>query len=216
MNRARRMLVITAAILFSFAPTNAAMIEEISVDSVNATYIASGGELQFEQYNATIVREWSDSTQTAVTDSYFRLTTYLTADNSSSGVATAEFAGGTIEITNGVAITYLTANVNTLIMQEVTTLGVPFSMFVGYGTFTVTGGTWQPDLTWTEGQVLDLTWIMSGDINDFQNDFFNGEIDESDLTLIAAPEPATMALLGLGLPAVLARRRRSQIRRGGK
>ncbi len=210
MKHARMILIITVAVVCLCAPAGAAVISEISVDSINTSYTVASpmtdSELKFEQSGVSVVLEWSNSVQQAISGATFSLVTYLKEDlspNYAPGKAVAEFAGGTIIIGDGAGGTYLEGDVTSMFLEELTVL--PGTVLGGHGFFDVTGGSWMSSIPWTQGDVFNITWVLSQTISDFSQSF--GTVnDESDLTLI--PEPGTMALLAIGSVGMLRRRRR--------
>ena len=215
MRHAAAIIAIIAGVLVSTGPAGAAIIEEISVDSIDTSYTVATGELRFEQWGVTVVREWSDGGQDSVAGAHFLMVTTLTSDNSGSGRAVGAFGGGGIVIDDGAGATYLAADITTMFVEEAVVL--PGCVLAGEASFTVAadpqiGGIWQSELNWFGGQAFALTWVMSKELDDFSSEDFFGAADESDLTLIGEeiPEPASVGLLLLGGLASLGRRRRKQ------
>lgn len=206
-----RMIPVLAVIVVSLcAPAGAAIISEISVNSINTSYTVASpmtdSELKFTQSDITVVLEWSDSVQQSVSGATFSLVTYLKEDlspNYAPGKAVGEFAGGTIVIGDGAGGTYLEGDVTSMFLEELTVL--PGTVLAGHGFFDVTGGSWLSNIPWTQGEVFNITWVLSQTISDFSQSF-GTTADESDLTLI--PEPGTMALLAIGSVGMLRRRRK--------
>ncbi len=211
---------VVASLLFSVAPAGAAVIQEISVDSIDTSYDASTGVILFEQAGVMVVREWSDGTQDFITGARFKMTTTLAVDMSDptgpDKRAAGLFTGGSITLDDGGGTTYLYADISEFYVEEAIVL--PGCVLAGRAVFTIptgsAGGIWQPNIAWTQGETFALTWVSSVELDSFLSQDFTSIRDESDLTII--PEPATMALLALGAPAALARRRKRQIRRSGK
>ena len=179
---------------------NATMIDEISVDSIDTVFGLSpgAGVLTIEQNGVDLVLEWSDNTQQTLPSVEFSLQTFLQTDLSAGGQAIADFGGGTITITNNTGI-LLTADIGTFTVEE--TLNLPFTLVIGSGNFTVTGGSLGGDFG-PNGVIFDITWELDSNIDDFSQ-AFNAE---SDVTL--TPEPATMILLASGALFAVKRRRR--------
>ena len=179
---------------------NATMIDEISVDSIDTVFGLSpgAGVLTIEQNGVDLVLEWSDNTQQTLPSVEFSLQTFLQTDLSAGGQAIADFGGGTITITNNTGI-LLTADIGTFTVEE--TLNLPFTLVIGSGNFTVTGGSLGGDFG-PNGVIFDITWELDSNIDDFSQ-AFNAE---SNVTL--TPEPATMILLAAGGLFAVKRRRR--------
>jgi|GEM_PF-2242843 len=192
-------LVVALVVSCHLSLCGAAIIDEISVDSVDTLFEPSPtqGTLTIAQKGVDLVLERSDNTQKTLAGIDFSLVTVLSADNSSAGQAIADFTGGTITITNTVE-TLLTADISAFSVEE--TLNLPFSLLIGSGDFTVTGGSMVGQFG-PKGVIFDITWEMNSNISDFSQGF----TAESDITL--TPEPATMILLGVGALLALKRRR---------
>lgn len=189
----------------STAPAGAVPIEEISVDSVDTVFDYVSGpvtdsQLTIEQSVLTVVVEKSGNVQEEVSGAFFSLVTNLAADNSTGGRAMGSFAGGTITIKDAIGTPLLLADIGSFSMEEDTYL--PFCILAGAGTFQVTGGTWQSSFL-PEGIILDLTWKLDSDIDDFGADFSA----ESNVTLTPIPEPTVLSLLAVGGLMIMRRRR---------
>ncbi|MBW1873345.1 MAG: PEP-CTERM sorting domain-containing protein [Deltaproteobacteria bacterium] len=183
-------LVVALVVSCHLPLASATMIDEISVDSVDTVFglSPSPGVLTIYQNGVGLVLERSDNTQQTLPSVSFSLQTFLQADLSAAGQAIADFAGGTITITNNIG-TLLTADIGAFTVEE--TLNLPFTLVIGSGDFTVTGGSLDGDFG-PNGVIFDITWELDSNIDDFSQDF----TAESDVTL--TPEPATMILLGAG------------------
>ena len=193
-------------VLFSFgtAPAGAVPIEEISVDSVDTVFDYAAGpvtdsQLTIEQSGLTIVVEKPGNVQEEVSGAFFSLVTNLAADNSTGGRAIGSFAGGTITIKDAMGVPLLLGDISSFNMEEDTYL--PLCVLAAAGSFHVTGGTWQSSFL-PEGIILDLTWKLDSDIDDFGADFDA----ESDVTLTPIPEPTVVSLLVVGGLMILRRR----------
>ena len=203
-----KVLVVALVVSCHIPPASASMIDEISVDSVDTVFGLSPapGALTIAQNGVSLVLERSDNTQQTLSGVDFSLVTFLQADlSTTAGQAIADFAGGTITITNTTE-TLLTADIAAFSVEE--TLHLPFSLVIGSGNFTVTGGSLAGEFG-PHGVIFDITWELDSNIDDFSQGF----TAESDVTLTRAPEPATMILLATGAGAVFAaKRRRRQTR----
>lgn len=195
-----KVLVVALVVSCHLSLAGASMIDEISVDSVDTVFRLSpgSGTLTIAQTGVNLLLERSDNTQQTITDVDFSLVTFLSSDNSSGGQAMADFAGGTISITDASG-TLLTAHIDGFSVEEA--LNLPFSLVVGSGNFTVTGGYLSSEFG-PSGVIFDVTWELDRNIDDFTQDF----AAESDVTL--TPEPATVILLAVGGLFVAKHRRR--------
>ncbi len=195
-------LVVTLVVSCHLSLAGATVIEEITVDSVNTRFelLPSPGVLTIAQTGVDLTIERSDDTQQTITDVDFILLTPLVADNSIGGQAIADFAGGTITITDATGV-LLTADINAFSVEE--SLSLPFTVISGSGDFTVVTenllGEFGPN-----GVIFDITWKLSKNIDSFVGS--DGFTAESNVTL--TPEPATMILLGTGALFAVKRRRR--------
>ena len=201
MKLSTKALVVALVVSCHLSLAGATMIDEISVDSVDTIYgfSPSPATLTIAQNGVDLVLERSDNTQQTITNVDFSLVTLLTADNSSGGQATADFAGGTITITDASG-TLLTAIIGDFSVEE--SLYLPFSVIAGSGDFTVTGGHLAGEFG-PNGVIFDITWKLDSNISNFKEGF----TAESDVTL-TTPEPSTIILLGVGALFAIKRRRR--------
>lgn len=201
-------LTIVALVLISAAgasPAGASMIESVNATFLDSDFSDSGGAhslgLLTVSDSADIVVETAAG-QTTYVGGNFLMTASLFADHSLAGLAAGEFQGGTLIVADGTPSDLLTGDVIRLDLFEVIDGA---GLLAGQGTFEVTGGSLQSDFALPLGRVVQITFELNPlDIDDF-GDSFTGV---SNITLMPIPEPAVLALLGLGGAALLMRRKR--------
>ncbi len=179
-----------------------------AVESVNATYLDStfspaGGDHGLGALTVTdaadIVVETADGSQTTHAGGDFSLTAALFSDTSTGGVAKGLFQGGTIDIEDAVGDDLLTADLLSLLLEEVQGQ----NLLAGTGWFELTGGSLEGGFPYSVGEMVQITFrIAPSDIDDFSQAFTG----VSNITL--TPEPATLGLVAAGLVAVWMRKRR--------
>ena len=145
MNSFAKTLVVALVVSCHLPLAGAAMIDEISVDSVDTAFgISPGpGALTIAQAGVDLVLERSDNTQHTISGASFSLVTFLQTDQSTGGQAIADFIGGTIVIRDALNVLLLSADIGVFSVQENTHL--PNPLLTGSGNFTVTGGLYAPD-----------------------------------------------------------------------
>jgi hypothetical protein len=153
--------------------------------------------------NADIVVIYNTDQETYI-GGHFSLTTDLFSDDSTGGVASGDFKGGSFTITDNESNTLLSGDISDLGLDEV--VAQPDHL-AGLGAFTVTGGSLSSEFSWGVGEIVHLLFdIDPADIDDFGGDFGG----QSDVALEPIPEPATFLLVGsavLGLIGIRWRRR---------
>lgn len=181
--------------------------------SINATYLDStfsatggtygNGVLNISD-NADIVVEY-DTGQYTYDDGSFALSTSLFSDNSSAGIASGLFKGGSLLIQDSDGDNLLAGDVMELQLSEVPSVT---GLLAGTGLFEVTGGSLEDPFALDYGEIVQITFNLDpADIDDFSADFTG----ISNVTLEPIPEPATVSLLllGSGLTVLLRKRRRN-------
>ena len=169
-------------------------IEAISSDYLASSFANSGGAYSLGTLtiddNADIVVEYLDDTTAVFPMGHVFLTTSLFQDLSSGGVADGLFLGGSILLEKADGTDLLTATVD---QMEVKELAAQPDILVGFGRFTVTGGTLAADFgAW--GEVFQLTFnLVPSGIQNFTDGSGAGM---SDVKLTPVPEPATLLLVG--------------------
>ena len=155
--------------------------------SVNATYLdtdfsASGGTYSkgvlTVSDEADIVVEYVGEQVTYDNGSYSMITSLFT-DNSTGGHACGSDSQD-----------LLTGDVICLQLDEVPNQP---GLLAGTGRFAVTGGSLESDFAMSQGDVVQLSFLIDlADISDFSTDFSG----VSNVTLMPVAEPGTLALLG--------------------
>ena len=177
--------------------------------SVNANYLDTAFDNDGGTYslgvlsvsdNADIVVEY-DTAQVTYVGGTFTLTASLSLDNSSGGVVSGFFTGGTLSVLDNESQSLLNGTLVTLRLDEV--VNQP-DLLAGSGGFEVTGGS----LASAFGDIGDIVQIVFNvsppGVSDFSDDFSG----LSSITLCPIPEPTTVTLLVTGVLALGVRRRR--------
>ena len=175
-------------------------IQSINVNYVDSVYTATGGTLVLSDA-ADVVVEDTLGNQTAYTNGSFAMNTVLAADVSAGGMASGQFAGGSLAFLDSGANTLLSGAVVSLNLVEVfNNVGI----LAGEGQFQVTGGSLAGDFVLPLGNIVQITFQVSpATLSDLSKDFKG----VSNLTITPVPEPVTIGLLTMG-GLFLSRRKR--------
>ena len=194
-----RLVAIAAVTMLICTMPAMATIKSINANDLASQFTAGDGTLSIIN-NADIVVENTDSTQNTYLGGNFSMTSSLDTDLSAMGYARALFLGGTMSINSDTDI-LLTGNVISVELAEVFDGG---GLLAGSGSFLVTGGTLQADFLSNLGDIVQITFsVVPATLSDFSEDFTG----RSNISLTPVPEPTTIALLGLGVLAVMRKRK---------
>jgi len=175
-----------------------ATIQTVSATAVDTWFVYSSGVLTMDETTSIDV-EYTSGVIATYENGWFNLSTTLVSDDSSSGIASGSFAGGSFSYKDSGSVVLLSGDIGPFDLVEVFNGA---GILAGLGQFTVTGGSLQADFPLT-GDIVDITFhVEPSTISDFTNNFTG----TSDVTVL--PEPATLSLLGLGSLSFILRRRR--------
>jgi hypothetical protein len=205
-------LLFVGAVLLSVPPPVSATISYMSVTTVDGQFVATGGAygsgvLTFAKNPIDIVVQDTLGVQTTFNDGQFSLSTDLFQDLSSGGMVKGDFRGGSLLFKDNGGNVLLSGAAVSLILdeQDVYVPPMPTPVFVyltGTGLFSVTGGSLLGDFG-PAGSFVQITFNLSPTNPVDLSQGFSGTMN---LTAVPIPEPATMAMLGLGALAALRRR----------
>jgi len=192
----KRSLFICIALLAAASTVQATTITSIAAMDVDTSFSNISGNLIMDS-EAEIEVEYA--TEYITYSGSFNLTTHIELDTSLGGIASANFTGGTFSFMNGTDVLLA----GTIISFNLTEYLNGSGMFVGEGSFTVTGGTLQPDFgpVGSLGDMANFTIsVRPRSISNFTSTSFSNA--SSTMTILPSsdptPEPATVCLLALG------------------
>lgn len=187
----KRVGVFGFVVLLGLVSVSMGAIQSINVNYVDSYYVAAGGTLTLSDA-ADVVVEDTLNNQTTYPNGSFTMATTLVADLSAGGIASGQFAGGSLAFLDSGANTLLSGNVQTLNLVEVfNNLGI----LAGEGQFVVTGGSLAGDFALPFGDIVQITFqVAPATLSNFSADFKG----ISNLTITPVPEPATIGLFTLG------------------
>jgi len=174
------------------------LIDSINGSNLASSYSANTGTLTIDD-TANIGVDYTDGTLDTYSYGHWFMDVTLDSDDSSGGIAQGSFNSGNLALTDaGGASLFAGTAVAIYLVEPIDGVG----LLSGTGTFEVTGGQLAADFGPNIGQIVQITFSISpATISDFSQDFTGN----SSVNLI--PEPATLALLGLGGLAIRRRRR---------
>ncbi len=195
-----------AALLLTVAPAAyGSVLLSLNSTFMDTTYDSATGVLTISDA-ADIVVEYDDIGQVTYTGGSFVLTATLDTNLSAGGIAAGLFTGGTLTVKDGGGADLLLADSVDLNLAEWLD-GTGF--LTAAGTFNPTGGLFEPDFDIAGGKLANLTFGVDPTIGDLATDDFDGQTNVTAMPVTPVPEPATMAVVGLGLAGIaFARKRR--------
>ncbi|HDS84457.1 MAG TPA: PEP-CTERM sorting domain-containing protein [Phycisphaerales bacterium] len=193
----KSMMVFTAIVLLVAGGAQAAFITAVSGADINTSF--SSGVLTLSDTIELVVTK---GTQVSYNNTTFSFSAELLADNSVGGQASGVFGNGAFTITASDSTVLLSGQV-----QQITLEGIGGGTLLGgAGVVSIDAGSLLADIApgYTQGEVVAITFQISpGPIADFSGDYTG----RTNLTIVPIPEPATMTLLGVGVAALMRRKR---------
>jgi hypothetical protein len=195
----KKFLIVFVGVLLLASAAQSAPIKSITATTVGTAFSSLTGILTMNGITGIDVQDMADIVTTTSGGS-FSLTTNLTTDLSSGGIAKAAFTGGNFSIKDAAAVVMLSGTISSFQLIEIYNGS---GIFAGDGAFTVTGGTLASGFGTPTGTLVDISFSVAPKTI---SNFSTGFTASSTMTVLPIPEPATMALL---IPAILALRKRN-------
>ncbi|HBG27432.1 MAG: hypothetical protein A2Y10_09890 [Planctomycetes bacterium GWF2_41_51] len=182
-------------VLIAASTTYAATIQSITANNAATSFnsttglfsmIGSGGIVEYTSGNAYI-------------NGQFTLSMSLAADTSASGIAKGTFNSGTFSYNDGSTLLLAGSFSSFNIVESFDNFG----MLAGYGNFNVTGGSLQSAFG-SIGNLVNISFSVNPiTISSFASDF----TAISHMTVTSVPEPATIAIISLGVLSIFRKRK---------
>ena len=184
-------------------------IADINADSVDSSYLHIPGLLTIQEDHIGVSVNRQDGSTQLFPDAFLSLSSLLTSDTSSGGLASGSFANGSLRVRDNAAgpTDLLLGSMVALDLSEVEFVFGTFvsRQIVATGSFAVTGGTLASDFG-PQGQIAAAMYSLSTNPSDFSTVDFSGQ---SKVSLLPVPEPSSLALLvPAGLTTLMVRPRR--------
>lgn len=193
----KNVLFISIGLLMVASMAQATAIRSMSATNAGTAFVGGSGVLTMSGVGGINV-EYVDDTTTTYGSAQFSLNTTRTLDTSVGTMASADFAGGSFSYEDSGGIILLSGSITSFSLKEFVDNS---GMFIGTGTFTVSGGTLQGDFG-PSGSMVDISYsVKPSTIANFSTSFTGS----SNMTVLPIPEPATMMLL---IPAIFALKKR--------
>ena len=196
------LIVFTVVLIAAGSMVQAEPVKSMSATNVRTSFGGGIGSVLAMSGVGGINCEYLSGFVNTYGNAQFSLNTTLMSDNSSSGIASGDFAGG--------SFSYMDAGSNVLLSGTIVSFNLTeiydnSGMFAGQGYFNVSGGTLQPDFgsIGSLGKLVDITFsVTPNTISNFSSSF----LASTNMTVLPVPEPATIALLTMGALALLKRK----------
>ncbi len=197
----RKSIFVASVIVLSVMSVSWGTIKSISVNDVDTNYTAGTGVLSLGDATDVVVED-TIGNQTTYANGSFTMATTLMADVSAGGIASGQFAGGSLTFLDGAANVLLAGNITSLNLIEVFNNA---GLLAGNGQFQVTGGSLSGDFVYPIGDIVQISFNVNKTISDFSKSF---DQVYSNLTMTPiVPEPVTIGLLSIGGLFLIRRKR---------
>lgn len=188
--------IIAILVVFAAVPICTGAIQSINSNNLLTSYNAGVGDLSVLGDPTNINVEYENGDQDTYSNSYFLLNVSLQADNSENGTVKGDFGNGSFILKDSSDTVLL--NGTAVEMELIESFA---GVMTGKGSFDVTGGSLKNDFE-SSGDLIQVSFNVNPvTISDLSENFDA----KTNVSAMPVPEPATVALLGLGALATIGR-----------